>query len=466
MKNKYKVFFRRVSTAGQDLTMQESADTIYREQYLPNEIFIIDEEGVSANKLKITERPQMVKLITMIQQKQVDTVYAFDRSRLFRDFYESNYFVSLCRKNNVHIFFTSSGNGHQQATNNTLLEGVLNIVGDVEGKNIARRTEEARRRYPPRKLGYIKQRETRSYIKDPVKKDILKQYFTDLAEITSYIELEELIQNYKRTLKTKTEHLLKIAKDPFYAGYDLSSGEHQLTHVESYLTLKQFQELQQKSSLIMKYQENIEALKEDDIYQPHCGSCQNPMRFHFDIVSGTSWYSCSRKHTPVQISIEDLSSIINCSLEKVIHSLDIERLIADSRHSFQMITKPIKAELNKLEKDKNKILENIILNGDDLQNWRAHPLYKELSTLEATLESLLAQFATAKRLLLDNENVAKLLSSYLSSCKELNPFFLYSMLIKNLYIYQNEVNLEINKFDYVQDIYTQYFFKGGKIICD
>lgn len=47
---KYHVFFRRVSTAGQDLAMQESADTIYREKLLPEEIKIINEDAVSANK--------------------------------------------------------------------------------------------------------------------------------------------------------------------------------------------------------------------------------------------------------------------------------------------------------------------------------------------------------------------------------------------------------------------------------
>ncbi|CAH2717201.1 hypothetical protein BACCIP111895_04391 [Neobacillus rhizosphaerae] len=158
-KNKFKVFFRRVSTINQDLAMQESADAMYRENYIPDEILIMNEDGVSANKLDIEKRPQMKKLIQMIINYQVDIIYAFDRSRLFRDFYESNYFVSLCKKHKVKIFFTSSGNG-QQATDSTLLEGVMNIVSDVEGKNIARRTEEARKRYPPRKLGYIKQKET------------------------------------------------------------------------------------------------------------------------------------------------------------------------------------------------------------------------------------------------------------------------------------------------------------------
>ena len=115
MQNKYKVFFRRVSTSGQDLAMQESADAIYREKYATNEIVILNENGVSANKLNIEQRPKMKKLIRMIIQNQVDTIYVFDRSRLFRDFYESNYFVSLCKKHDVKIFL------HQQEMDNNKL---------------------------------------------------------------------------------------------------------------------------------------------------------------------------------------------------------------------------------------------------------------------------------------------------------------------------------------------------------
>ena len=230
-KNKYKVFFRRVSTTNQDLAMQESADAMYREKYITSEILIMNENGVSANKLDINHRPQMKRLIQMIINNQVDVIYAFDRSRLFRDFYESNYFVSLCKKNNVKIFFTSAGNGHQQATDSTLIEGVLNIVSDVEGKNIARRTEEARKRYPPRKLGYIKQKETKQYIKDPSKKDALIQFFLAIQSVTTHKNLEETLKEYKKILKSTTNQLIKIAGDPFYAGFDLTNGKNKLSHI-------------------------------------------------------------------------------------------------------------------------------------------------------------------------------------------------------------------------------------------
>ncbi|MHA6261514.1 recombinase family protein [Sporosarcina sp. CAU 1771] len=262
MKCKYKVFFRRVSSVGQDLAMQVSADAIYRQKYLSSEIRIIDEHGISANKLKIKDRPKIQSLISLIQKNQVDIIFAFDRSRLFRDFYESNYFFSICKKNDVTIFFTSAGNGHQQATDNYLLEGVLNIVGDVEGKNIARRTEEARRRYPPRKLGYVKHKETKYFLKDPAKELILIQYFSDLTGVKDHIHLEELLQEYKKEHKINPIQLLKIAKDPFYAGYDLSAGQNKLSHVSPYLELNQFKELQGKTPIFTTYLEKVNNLSQ------------------------------------------------------------------------------------------------------------------------------------------------------------------------------------------------------------
>jgi hypothetical protein len=56
---KYHVFFRRVSTAGQELALQSSADAPYREKLLPDEIVIVDEYAISANKLSVHDRPEM-----------------------------------------------------------------------------------------------------------------------------------------------------------------------------------------------------------------------------------------------------------------------------------------------------------------------------------------------------------------------------------------------------------------------
>lgn len=463
-KSKYKVFFRRVSTTNQDLAMQESADSMYRKNYIPSEILILNEDGVSANKLDIGKRPQMKKLIQMIINNQVEIVYAFDRSRLFRDFYESNYFVSLCKKHNVKIFFTSAGNGHQQATDSTLLEGVMNIVSDVEGKNIARRTEDARKRYPPRKLGYIKQKDPKQYIKDPSKKDALLQFFTAIKKVTTHIDLEKTLKEHKKILKTTTNQLIKIAKDPFYAGYDLTTGKNKLSHVEPYLSFEGFEELQAHNTLLLTYQEIEQSLRNQDIYNVSCGICRKPMKFHMNIPAEKAWYSCSRKHSKTVIRTEDLSLIINNSLEKIIQHLNTELLLKDSRQFFYLIRKKVDAELKSLEVKKHSVMEKIIFETDDFTSWRENPHYVELTKLENIQKNFLNQIEEKQDFLLENENLVKLVNDYLHKCRESNPFFLASMLLQTLYVYPNEVNIEVAKFDYLSDLQTQYVLKGEKLL--
>lgn len=89
------VFFRRVSTAGQDIITQEAADLPFREKLSNDEILIINEIATSANKKAINERPEMQKLISMVKDEKVHSIYAFDRSRLFRDFYEG---MEVCQQ--------------------------------------------------------------------------------------------------------------------------------------------------------------------------------------------------------------------------------------------------------------------------------------------------------------------------------------------------------------------------------
>lgn len=118
---KYKVFFRRANGTG-NIETQESADANYREKYLPNEILIMNENGVSANA-NIEMRPQMKRLIQMIINNQIDIIYVYDHSKLFRNSYSSNYFIYLCNKHNVKIFYTATGMHHQD----TIWESLLSI---------------------------------------------------------------------------------------------------------------------------------------------------------------------------------------------------------------------------------------------------------------------------------------------------------------------------------------------------
>ncbi|MHA6261152.1 hypothetical protein ACXYMX_14795 [Sporosarcina sp. CAU 1771] len=204
-------------------------------------------------------------------------------------------------------------------------------------------------------------------------------------------------------------------------------------------------------------------LKEQNIYKPTCGVCGNSMLFRFKLLSDPTYYTCSRKHSKVHITTKDLSLIINRALEKVIANLDVVKLLKDSSYYFNQINKQVKGELKILAMKKNNILENIILENDEVINWRNHPLYKELSILEAQQKSISEEISEKQMLLTDNNTLSKLVTDYLYDCKISNPFFLSSMLIQNVFVFQNEVNLEINKFDYIYDLQSHYILEGGDL---
>lgn len=89
MKQKLKVFFRRVSSTNQDLATQIEFDRPYRERYEKEHILEVNEDDTSANKLRIIQRPKMKEIMQLIKEGKVEKLFAYDRTRLFRDFYEA-----------------------------------------------------------------------------------------------------------------------------------------------------------------------------------------------------------------------------------------------------------------------------------------------------------------------------------------------------------------------------------------
>lgn len=464
---KYHVFFRRVSTAGQDLAMQSSADALFREKLLTEEILIFNENAVSANKVSIQERPEMQKVISLIKQDKIHTLYAFDRTRLFRDSYEAQEFHDLRRKHDVHLVFTSVGNGHIQATEDFFLEGILNIFSDIEGKNISRRTKEARKRYPAKKLGYKKIKETKQYHQDLVNKEVLDQYFSSLLEISTIDELAELLSKFRKTLKRPDEKLIELACDPFYAAYDLSKGENKLHHVKPYINLSTFNQIQANLGEIFdSYLERIERLKSQNAYTPICGYCRRPLHYRIDEINNTGFYSCSRKHAKVFITFTDLAKVIQMVLDEIIHHLDSKKLLIQSLIHFREIRKEMEAEISTVEAQLSEIMENIILNMDDYSiDWKNDPQYKRLTQLKNEKIFLLKELSNKEHFLSENKIIVNTVKKYLHSQSEINPSLLFTMFINKLFVYESEVDIEVSMFDYLKDLQTEFIYKGEKIAC-
>jgi len=458
---KLHVFFRRVSTANQDIITQEAADLPYREKLLPEETVIVNENAVSANKRAIHERPEMEHVFSLIAQGKVDTLYAFDRTRLFREFYEGMSFNDLRIKHGVKLVFTSEGNGHLPSTDDIFLEGILSMFSDIEGKNIARRSEESRRRYPPQKLGYLKNRETKQYSKDAAKKDILSAFFVSLIEVNTLDELSNLVDDYRKKLRTKNERLIEISRDPFYAGYDLHKGEDKLSHVEPYLDLKDYYFIQEtKGTLLEEYMKQLEKLDNQNTFLPLCGRCRKPMNYWKEPASHTAFYNCSSRHKKVMVPFQDFVSIVHITLREVIEKLDGNKLLNHSVIRLREIKKQAELKLATIERQSNELMEQILLNTDNLSDWKNSKEYEKASMLKAEQQYFLSHLNDKEQLLEDNKEVIEAVKAYLHDRNEVDPSSLYSMFIKHVFIYDDVIDFEITKFNYLVDLQTDFIYKG------
>ncbi|MEM5018632.1 hypothetical protein WKH31_20285 [Metabacillus indicus] len=147
--------------------------------------------------------------------------------------------------------------------------------------------------HPPAKFGHIKFEETKSYRKDPKNSSFHMDYFNEIAKVSNIDELCILVEDYRKKIKYGSSCLIAIAKDPFYAGYDLSNEHNPLKHVEPYFTLENYQKLQHnKGNLFKDYDERIKQLEVQETFQPVCGCCKKPLRYRSDVKSNNATYSC------------------------------------------------------------------------------------------------------------------------------------------------------------------------------
>jgi site-specific DNA recombinase len=102
---KLKVFYRRAREAGQ-LEMQIKSDSKYRQILMPHEFIEINEGNVSATEFK--ERSSIHQLIKLMEMGNVDTLYAYDTSRLTRNMSNHIELMALLDKHNVQLVLTGT----------------------------------------------------------------------------------------------------------------------------------------------------------------------------------------------------------------------------------------------------------------------------------------------------------------------------------------------------------------------
>lgn len=465
---KLHVFYRRVSTKGQELDTQIEFDRPYRDLLQEEEIYIIEEHGLSALKLTIKERPKMQELIKLVEENKVSTVYLYDRTRSFRNYYEAMLFIDLCKKHGTNIIYTSSANGHLDYSNDLLVEGILNIFGEMEGKNITRRTQESYRRYPPKKFGFVKNKETKTYTQHEEMKVLLKKFFADLHEVQNFDEMKGFILFYRKALKIDDEKVIKIATDPFYAGMDLYVREFDLPHVDSYLTKEDYYEIQKRiKPLVINYANDLAELKMEFGKMPRCGICSRSLKLKVNPDRTQSSFSCVSSHKKQRVSwtmdelVETLDIVVN---DAIVH-LDSERLVKDSKKQMRLIESEIKKELKRLDVMMDELQEELLFSNELNSDWTQLPQYQALMELRSQYGQLQQRMMDKQRILMENKYLDELVKNALKDQALINVNLLKDLLIDEIYLFENSIHVKLYKFDYLKGMDKEIYLNEGEKSC-
>jgi len=348
--DKVSVFLRRVSTENQSLDMQLAADKKFRNELDDDEYIEINELGVSANKVKLKQRKNMVEVINLIEMDQVDTIYVYDRSRLSRNFYEYLELVDLFIAHNINVVFTSTDATYFPFSGNYLVESFNGILIEEEGKGIARRLADNHRKLPTRKYGYetIKNENgVKSYSIVSEQKPLINLLFKSARSITSIQDFIELLAKYSREMKKQPTDVIRILSDPFYAGCErIGSRFNRLTYVAPIIDLEIFSEVQK---LIEPYEKKISKQINDrideNVLHPHCGLCKKQMNYRKSHVGETGKYTCSNKHKKVSIDVDSYNRMMVQYSTQVLNNLNESEIEKKAVSMMSTLSRKLEKEL-------------------------------------------------------------------------------------------------------------------------
>ncbi|MGE8033766.1 recombinase family protein [Lysinibacillus sp. NPDC093692] len=226
------IVYSRVSSAAQNLELQEAAANRYLESmgYSGEENFIIrlDDHDVSATKLKMAQRPSLMQLIRLIKEGKVKTIVAYKRDRLARNFYEFVDITKIFIEYDVEVIYTASN--EPPFKKKLALEAFYGMFAQMEGQNISIRTADARKQYPSNIFGYKRityETSKPRYIVNEDQKCLIESLVTDFSKVTNEEQFLDYLMIKRKGLKDP-DKIIKILTNPFYSGHYESKSHYQV----------------------------------------------------------------------------------------------------------------------------------------------------------------------------------------------------------------------------------------------
>lgn len=398
------------------------------------------EEGVSASKNRIEDRPQLQELLEDVEAGIVNKIIAYKRDRLTRVTQDWLRILEICAKNQCDIIFSSSGEAQlfNDPVYGKVFESILASIAEMESANTSMRVRDtmasvaAKGQWTGGRLPYGYKRNERGQIElikecVPIIQEIEDLYLAGygIYSIVKWLNGVEEVKNlgkrpngaapklmlYDNDIPHWSEHMVKgILFNPFYAGiieYSIEGKRYKQQDESKIIRVKgshepcrtierqkQIYQMREKKSLRPPRMYNTTFLLTGLLY---CGVCKEPYR----ALNSTNkkgkrycYYVCSSRENLARNAVQRYCRNLSYRKET------LEACIIDE----------IKKRLNNLDtlKLEEEITKGLLKGKDSVANQLAM-IEKEIRELEKE-ESLLLKLM--KRLDENNPNYELLLQKY------------------------------------------------------
>jgi site-specific DNA recombinase len=397
------------------------------------------EEGVSASKNRIEDRPQLQELLEDVEAGIVNKIIAYKRDRLTRVTQDWLRILEICAKNQCDIIFSSSGEAQlfNDPVYGKVFESILASIAEMESANTSMRVRDtmasvaAKGKWTGGRLPYGYKRNERGQIElikecVPVIQEIEDLYLAGygIYSIVKWLNGAEVnnlgrrpngaapkLMLYDNDIPHWSHHMIEgILFNPFYAGIIEYSVEGKRTKqqdeskiirvkgdYEACRTIerqKQIYQMKEKKSLRPPRTYNTTFLLTGLVY---CGVCKEPYRARNTTTSRGKrygYYACSSRENLSRNAIHRYCRNVTYRKET------LEACIIDG----------IKKRLSNLDmlKLEDEIIKGLLKGKDNIKNQLAM-IEKEIRELEKEESSLLKLM---KRLDENNPNYDLVLQKY------------------------------------------------------
>lgn len=452
-KKKQTVCYYRVSTDSQSIDSQKNAAHNYLKKNNIIDFLELDDSGISANKLPISKRPNLVKIIELIKTQKVTRLITYSRDRLARNSYEYAELLELFVEHNIDVVFTATDSYPFNKDYQT--EIFLAIFSQYEGMMIANRLADVYKTRPPKIYGYKKVMQNGSpvYISDFKKKEYIIEFFQQCSQSKDKDELLHTIFKFEKRIKKSTEQVLRIIYSPFYAGYSLEKGSYsRLEHVEPMISLDLFKTVIKKWNMYRN--EILKAMSPSYFIVPKCALCNRKMKLLGQNLINSGRFHCSNGHKKVTIEVNDL----NNKIEKVIQSFAINLSPTKIENITISYTKKLLSQLNenidRVQQDINQIYRTICINFSPKdQSTMVKKYFERIYLLETEIKRLKQNQKELKQIINEVKKVVYLVT------KATQERLLYDELFKLIKLLVREVNVNHYTIDF--KLYFGEFVKEG-----